>query len=147
MFNKSHSGNVALSVHLLEWRRNAKRFRSSEQKLPSFNGFHASFGKYLVVSRPYYHKMHDKLPSKIVLHVNLCEATEAVELAWPISSWEEYGERNIQEIFWKWTWRAASTCRCSSSWLCWPDLEKETSVKFTLSKSVVWVSTFLVTEK
>ena len=52
----------------------------SEQKVPSFNGFYASFGKSPVVSRPYYHKSHDKPPSKSVLHANLCETMEAVEL-------------------------------------------------------------------
>ena len=48
--------------------------------MPSFNGFHASFSKSPVVSRPYYHKSCDKPPSKSVLHVNLCETMEAVEL-------------------------------------------------------------------
>ena len=48
--------------------------------MPSFNGFHASFSKSLVVSRPHYHKSYDKPPSKSVLHVNLCETMEPLEL-------------------------------------------------------------------
>ena len=43
-----------------------------QQKVPSFNGFHVSFSKSPVVSRPYYHKSYDKPPSKSVLHANLC---------------------------------------------------------------------------
>ena len=66
--------------------QDGRRCWSSEQKLPSFNGFRASFGKYLVVSRSYYHKLYDKPLSKNVLHANLCEATEAVELVWQVSS-------------------------------------------------------------
>ena len=54
--------------------------RPSEQKVPSFNGFHASFSKSHVASRPYYHKSYDKPPSKSVLHANLCETMEAVNL-------------------------------------------------------------------
>ena len=60
--------------------QDGERPRPSEQKVPSFNGFHASFSKSLVVSRPHYHKSYDKPPSKSVLHVNLCETMEAVEL-------------------------------------------------------------------
>ena len=54
--------------------------RVSEQKVPSFNGFHASFSKSATVSRPYYHRSDDKPPSKCVLHANLRETMEAVEL-------------------------------------------------------------------
>ena len=69
-------------------------------------------------------------------------------MAWPFSSWKEYQKCDIQEISWKWTWRATSNCRCSSSWLCCPDREMETLLaRFTLSKSVVWVSTFPVIER
>ena len=56
-----------------------ERPRPSKQKVPSFNGFHANFSKSPVVSRPYYHNSYDKPPSKIVLHANLCETTEAAE--------------------------------------------------------------------
>ena len=48
--------------------------------MPSFNGFHASFSKPPIVNEPYYHKSYDKPPSKSVLHANLCETMEAVEL-------------------------------------------------------------------
>ena len=51
-----------------------------EQKVPSFNGFHASFSKSPVVSRTSYHKSYDKPPSKSVLIANLCEVMEAVKL-------------------------------------------------------------------
>ena len=51
-----------------------------EQKVPSFNGFHASFSKSPVVSRTSYHKSYDKPPSKSVLNANLCEVMEAVKL-------------------------------------------------------------------
>ena len=52
----------------------------SEQKVPSFNGFRENFSKSLVISTAYYHKSYDKSPSKSVLHTNLCEPMEAVEL-------------------------------------------------------------------
>ena len=60
--------------------QDGQRPRASEQKVPSFNGFHASFNKCLVVSRTCCHKSYDKPPSKSVPHANLCEAMEAVEL-------------------------------------------------------------------
>ena len=60
--------------------QNSEFPRPSEQKVPSFNGFHASFSKSPVVSRPHYHKLYDKPPSKSVLHVNLCETMGALEL-------------------------------------------------------------------
>ena len=53
--------------------QDGERARPSEQKVSSFNGFHASFSKSLVASRPYYHKSYDKPPSKSVPHANLCE--------------------------------------------------------------------------
>ena len=57
--------------------QDGKHPRPSEQKVPSFNEFHASFSKSPVVSRPYYHKLYDKPPFKGVLHANLCGTTEA----------------------------------------------------------------------
>ena len=48
----------------------------SEQNVLSFNRFHASFSKCLVLSKPYYHKSFDKPPSKSILHANLCETVE-----------------------------------------------------------------------
>ena len=60
--------------------QDGERPQLSEQKVPSFNGFYASFSKSPVVSRSYYHKSYDKPPSKSVLHVNLCDTMEAVEL-------------------------------------------------------------------
>ena len=54
--------------------------RPSEQKVSSLNRFHASFSKSPGVSGPYYHKSYDKPPSKSVLHANLCETMEVVEL-------------------------------------------------------------------
>ena len=44
--------------------------RPSEQKVPSFNGLHASFSKPPVASRLHDHKPYDKPPSKSVLHAN-----------------------------------------------------------------------------
>ena len=50
--------------------QDGKRPRPSEQKVSSFNGFHASFSKSLVVIRSYYYKSYNKLSSKIILHAN-----------------------------------------------------------------------------
>ena len=58
--------------------QDGERPQLSEQKVPSFNGFYASFSKSPVVSRPYYHKSYDKPPSKGVLYANL--TVEKVEL-------------------------------------------------------------------
>ena len=60
--------------------QDGQRLRASEQKVPSFNGFHASFNICLVVSRSCCHKSYVFAPSKSVPHANLCEAMEAVEL-------------------------------------------------------------------
>ena len=57
-----------------------ERLRPTDQKVPSYNGFHASFSQSLRISRPYFHKSYDKPPNKSVLHANLCETIEAAEL-------------------------------------------------------------------
>ena len=60
--------------------QDGERPAPSDQKLPSFNGFHARFSKYPVVSRPYYHKSYDRPASRNVLHANFCETMKAVEI-------------------------------------------------------------------
>ena len=64
--------------------------RPSDQKVSSFNGFHANFCKSPAASRPYYHKSYDKPPSKSVLHANLCETMEAVNLKVHSKVWDNF---------------------------------------------------------
>ena len=69
------------TIHrLARMTQDGERPGPSDQKVPSFNGFHARFSKFPVVSRPYYHKSYDRPTSKSVLHANFCETMEAVEV-------------------------------------------------------------------
>ena len=52
----------------------------NEQTVPSYNGFHASFGERQPLSKTHFHKSYDRSPTKSVLYTNMCETSQAAEL-------------------------------------------------------------------